>query len=148
MKRNSHPNEEQWILYHYTELSAREQRAIEEHLKQCAECKRTLMIWKKFNRSVSVTVPEPSAAQWSFLREQVLEDFCRRRNAGLLEMLVESCVGGVRKVWNFLTEDPMAAVAYAGAATAYLVYSLLSISELQGFIPDADQVLSLIRLAF
>ncbi len=148
MKLDRHPDPEQWTLFCYHELPPQQERRMEEHFEECLECARALSEWKDFKSLVSVQVPKPLPARWIEVRSQVMQEFRRRREAGRLELMVEHLTQGVRRIWNYLTEDPMAAMAYVSTAIAYLLYSLSGVSELQSLIPNTEQVLSLIRLAF
>jgi anti-sigma factor RsiW len=148
MGPDGHPDHEQWTLFYYHELPPQEARRLEEHLRGCGECNRAFSEWRRIQSLVTLQVPEPLPARWAQLRSAVIHEFRRRTSAGRLELLVEDLTQGVAWMWNYLTEDPMAAMAYVSAAIAYLIYSLSNVSGLQSLIPNTEQVLSLIRLAF
>ena len=148
MEPDGHPDHEQWTLFYYHELPPQEERRLEEHLRGCSECARAFSEWRHIQSLVTLQVPEPVPARWAEVRSQVIQEFRRRSSAGRVELLVEDLTRGVGRMWDYLTEDPMAAMAYVSAAIGYLIYSLSTVSELQSLIPNTEQVLSLIRLAF
>lgn len=55
----NHPNPDEWMAYLYRELAPREQTRLDAHLRDCAECRRSVDSWRATLRSLDgwKTVP-------------------------------------------------------------------------------------------
>lgn len=147
MKRKEHLTADDWIESQYGRLDEAGRRRLDGHLSECASCREFAAGLSDVRQLFQIHTPVPSAEQWTGIRSLVMKDFRRHRSVSRVE-IVQRLRDAAGRMWLFLTDDPLAAMAYTCAATGYLLYSLLSMSEFQSFVPGPDQVLSLIRFAF
>ncbi|HEY2933672.1 MAG TPA: hypothetical protein VGK99_18195 [Acidobacteriota bacterium] len=148
MKPESHLTQDQWIEFQYGRFGEAERRELEGHLRACVECREFAAGLAAVRDLFQIDVPVPSGDLWARMQSQVMQDFRRHRASAGPEMVFRNLRDAAGRIWLFLTDDPLAAMAYTCAATGYLLYSVFSISQLQGLVPGPDQVLSLIRFAF